>query len=212
MMVIAVVIAGVISFFGELVFRLFFQSAFYGGFGGRRREEGERKGGAGLAILIAIALIVVAWLLSIVIRFALSRQREYLADAGSVELTKNPDAMITALRKIENRGELHAATSAVMEMCIDNPREGFADIFATHPSIEARVDAIVKYAGGHDPGPLALEAPEQPAQLEDQSSAEGTYGGPWDDGPPQPAPHSGPWGPEPGPNPPGPPGPWGPPR
>ena len=92
MLVIAVVIAGAISFFGEMVFRLFFQSAFYGGF--RRRGGGsDRKGGAGLAIVIAVALIVVAWILSIVIRFALSRQREYLADAGSVELTKNPDAM-----------------------------------------------------------------------------------------------------------------------
>ena len=142
MMVIAVVIAGVISFFGELIFRLFFQASYYGGFGGRRGGgNGDRKGGAGLAIIIAIALIVVAWLLSVVIRFALSRQREYLADAGSVELTKNPDAMISALRKIENRGELHHATSAVMEMCIDNPRDGFADIFATHPSVDARVKA-----------------------------------------------------------------------
>ena len=74
------------------------------------------------AILIALALIAVAWVLSIVIRFALSRRREYLADAGSVELTKNPDAMISALRKIEGRGELEGATSAVMEMCVDNPR------------------------------------------------------------------------------------------
>jgi heat shock protein HtpX len=82
-------------------------------------------------------MIAVAWLLSIVIRFALSRNREYLADAGAVELTKNPDAMITALRKIEGRGELDGATSAVMEMCLDNPRSGFADLFATHPSIEA---------------------------------------------------------------------------
>jgi heat shock protein HtpX len=199
----------VISFFGELIFRLFFQSAFYGGFGGRRRGgDGERKGGAGLAIIIAIALIVVAWLLSIVIRFALSRQREYLADAGSVELTKNPDAMISALRKIENRGELHAATSAVMEMCVDNPREGFADIFATHPSVDARVAALVKYAGGHDPGPLALEAPEQPAQVEDQSTAASE--GPWGNEPQQPAPEQGPWGPESGPAPPGASGPWGP--
>ncbi|HEY0568756.1 MAG TPA: M48 family metalloprotease, partial [Xanthobacteraceae bacterium] len=81
--------------------------------------------------------------------------RELLADAGSVELTKNPDAMITALRKIENRGELPGATSAVMELCVDNPREGFADLFATHPSVQSRVDALVKFAGGHDPGPLA---------------------------------------------------------
>jgi heat shock protein HtpX len=205
MMVIAVVIAGVISFFGEMVFRLFFQSTFYGGFGGRRRDD-RRGGGAGIAILIAIALIVVAWLLSVVIRFALSRQREYLADAGSVELTKNPDAMIMALRKIEGRGELSHANSAVMEMCVDNPRQGFADIFATHPSVDDRVAALVKYAGGHDPGPLALEAPEQQPQLEDQSE---TSEGPWGDAPTAPAPQSGPWGPEPAP-PAGRSGPWGP--
>jgi heat shock protein HtpX len=215
MMVIAVVIAGAISFFGELIFRLFFQASFYGGFGRRRSRDSEGRGGAGVAILIAIALIVIAWVLSVVIRFALSRQREYLADAGSVELTKNPDAMIMALRKIEGRGELHAATSAVMEMCVDNPREGFSDIFATHPSIESRVEAIVKFAGGHDPGPLELEAPDEQPQLEDQS---GTTG-PWGDVPPQPAPPAGPWGPQPpsqgpwGPapgSPPIPPGPWGP--
>ena len=99
---------------------------------------------------------MLAWLLSQVVKLALSRSREFLADAGSVELTKNPDAMISALRKIENRGELPGATSAVMELCIDNPREGFADLFATHPSVDSRVKALVKYAGGHDPGPLAL--------------------------------------------------------
>jgi heat shock protein HtpX len=162
MLVIAVVIAGVISFFGEMIFRLFFQNAFFGG----RRSGGDsdRRGGGGLAIIIGLALIVVAWVLSIVIRFALSRRREFLADAGSVELTKNPDAMISALRKIEGRGELQAANSAVMEMCIDNPREGFADLFATHPSVEARVDALVRYAGGHDPGPLAV-GHEMPGEL-----------------------------------------------
>src|SRR5258707_2289257 len=64
--------------------------------------------------------------------------------------------MISALRKIENRGELPGATSAVMELCFDNPREGFADLFATHPSVDNRVKALVQFAGGHDPGPLAL--------------------------------------------------------
>jgi heat shock protein HtpX len=181
MLVIAVVIAGVISFFGEMVFRLFFQSSF-GGFGGSRRSsssDGDKKGGAGIAIIIAIALIVVAWVLSIVIRFALSRQREYLADSGSVELTKNPDAMISALRKIENRGELASANSAVMEMCIDNPRVGFANVFDTHPSVDKRVAALVQYAGGHDPGPLALDAPqgkEEPGQIEAAPAQ-----GPWSD-------------------------------
>ena len=176
MLVIAVVIAGVISFFGEMVFRLFFQNAYYGGF--RRGGDGDRRGGAGFAIIIAFLLVAVAWALSIVIRFALSRKREYLADAGSVELTKNPDAMISALRKIEGRGELAAANSAVMEMCVDNPREGFADLFATHPSVESRVEALVKFAGGHDPGPLVLAPGQEQGQLPGPS--EGPWGGgPW---------------------------------
>ena len=206
MLVIAVVIAGVISFFGELVFRLFFRNMMWGG--GRRSSSSDRKGGAGLAIIIAIAIIVVVWILSIVIRFALSRKREYLADAGSVELTKNPDAMISALRKIEGRSEISGANSAVMEMCIDDPRVGFSNVFDTHPPVEARVEALVKFAGGHDPGPLVLEAPAPQAQLDDQSAAENVDAGPWGDAPQQPAAQTGPW--EPGPNPPGSPGPWGP--
>jgi len=104
--------------------------------------------------LFSFASLALAWLLSQMVRLALSRSRELLADAGSVELTKNPDAMISALRKIENRGELPGATSAVMELCLDNPREGFADLFATHPSVDSRVQALVKFAGGHDPGRL----------------------------------------------------------
>jgi heat shock protein HtpX len=189
MLVIAVVIAGVISFFAELVFRTVFQSG-YGWGGGRssRSSDRDRKGsgGAGIAIVIALALIAVAWLLSLVIRFALSRSREFLADAGSVELTKNPDAMISALRKIEGRGELEGATSGVMEMCVDNPREGFADLFATHPPVDKRIDALVKFAGGHDPGPLALpdmdgqedEAQEQQGETQDQEQVTTTRG-PW---------------------------------
>ncbi len=154
MMVIAVIIAGVIGFFAELIFRLVLQGGLR--FGGSRSNGDRGKGGGGIVIIIGIALVALAWLLSVVIRFALSRRREFLADAGSVELTKNPDGMIGALRKIEGRGELHHATSAVMEMCVDNPREGFADLFATHPSVDARIKALVQYAGGHDPGPLAL--------------------------------------------------------
>jgi heat shock protein HtpX len=158
MMVVAVIIAGVVSFFAELVFRLW----FYNGFGFRGDRSDERRGGGALpAILIAIALLVVAYVLSFIIRLALSRSREFLADAGSVELTKNPDAMISALRKIEGRGELPGATSAVMEMCVDNPRQGFGELFDTHPSVESRVTTLVKFAGGHDPGPLALPADSQ---------------------------------------------------
>lgn len=212
MLVIAVIIAGVIGFVAELVFRMM----FYARWRGWRARGGGRKGsgGAVLAIVIALAMIALAWFLSIVIRFALSRKREYLADAGAVELTKNPDAMITALRKIENRGELEGATSAVMEMCVDNPRAGFVDLFATHPSTDARVEALVRFAGGHDPGPLALPQPEETA-VEDAAAIAGPWGErPIEAGhespilpsqppvspgqPPSPTPQPGPWGPRQG--------------
>jgi heat shock protein HtpX len=210
MMVIAVIIAGVVSFFAELVFRLWFYNGF--SFRGSRSDE-RRGGGAGFAILIAIALLVVAYLLSFLIRLALSRSREFLADAGSVELTKNPDAMISALRKIEGRGELPGATSAVMEMCIDNPREGFGELFDTHPSVERRITAMIKFAGGHDPGPIALPPPDNELD-DDQTNAPEPWGsqedtttsaqsdasenrGPWSDlaAELQATPTPGPWGP-----------------
>src|SRR6202047_2529997 len=185
LLVIAVIIAGVVSFFAELVYRLLFQVRWSSG-----RSDGRKGGGAGIVILIALALIAVAWVLSIVIRFALSRKREFLADAGSVELTKNPDAMISALRKIEGRGELPGAASAVMEMCIDNPREGFSNIFDTHPSVDARVAALVKFAGGHDPGPLALPAPSEQSAKSEEESAQAQP----QEAQPQEAQQPGPWG------------------
>jgi|APThiThiocy_cv2_1041547.scaffolds.fasta_scaffold32894_3 heat shock protein HtpX len=207
LMVVAVIIAGVVGFFGELFFRIFFNNGFRIGSGRSSSSDSDRKGGGGgaiVAVLIAVALIALAWILSQVVRFALSRSREFLADAGSVELTKNPDAMISALRKIENRGELPGATSAVMEMCVDNPREGFADLFATHPSVDARVKTLVKFAGGHDPGPLALPGDE--TAVED--SAEPPAHGPWSDEPtPKAPPAGGQANPLPGPLPI--PGPWG---
>jgi heat shock protein HtpX len=192
MMVVAVIIAGAVSFVAELVFRLW----FYNGFSFRSsRSDDRRGGGAAIAILIAVALLVLAYVLSFIIRLALSRSREFLADAGSVELTKNPDAMISALRKIEGRGELPGATSAVMEMCIDNPREGFGELFDTHPSVDSRVAALVKFAGGHDPGPIAL--PPQPNDATTEPTNEPAPEGPWNS-PPDSGPAggsvSGPWG------------------
>jgi heat shock protein HtpX len=183
MMVIAVIIAGVIGFFAELFFRILFN---WGGSWRSSRSssssdsDGKGKGGVFFAIIIAVVLIALAWFLSLMIRFALSRRREFLADAGSVELTKNPDAMISALRKIENRGELQGATSAVMEMCVDNPREGFADLFATHPPVDKRVGALVRYAGGHDPGPLPVPQFDNTATPQDEPAGD-------DDLEPQPA-------------------------
>lgn len=209
LMVVAVIIAGVVGFFGELFFRVFTNLSWNSGgswssgsssSSSRSSSSSDSKssgGGAIVVIIIAVVLIVVAWLVSQVVKLALSRSREYLADAGSVELTKNPDAMISALRKIEGRGELPGATSAVMELCLDNPREGFSDLFATHPSVQSRVDALVKFAGGRDPGPLpppADETEELEAQTDQQDAPPVLPQGPWNDAdgratpPPVPAP------------------------
>ena len=212
LMVVAVIIAGVVGFFGELFFRMF-TNLSWNSSGGSWSSSSSRSssssssdsdskgsggGGAIVVVIIAVALIVLAWLLSQVVKLALSRSRELLADAGSVELTKNPDAMISALRKIENRGELPGATSAVMELCIDNPREGFADLFATHPSVNSRVKALVQFAGGHDAGPLAVPS-DADDEAEDQAEPQSrdplpppVPRGPWSDtgapagGPPPP--------------------------
>jgi len=193
--VVAVIIAGVVGFFAELFFRSFTNFGYGYGYGGYGRgswssssssssSDNDRKGSGGAAIIViivAVALIGLAWLLSQLVRLALSRSRELLADAGSVELTKNPDAMISALRKIENRGELPGATSAVMELCLDNPREGFSDLFATHPSVESRVQALVKFAGGHDPGPLALPPAAGPGDPPPPGGQPPVPSGPWSD-------------------------------
>jgi heat shock protein HtpX len=102
------------------------------------------------AQLMVIAIIMISWGLSTLIRFALSRSREYLADAGSVELTKNPDAMIRALRKIERNARL-GVPSRMEAFFIENPlRGGSASLLSTHPSIEDRVAALERFAGGLD--------------------------------------------------------------
>ena len=200
LMVVAGVIAGVVGFTAELFFRMMFNSgARFSDFRSSRSSSSSSDnnkgsgGGAVIVLIAAVALIALAWALSLVVRLALSRSRELLADAGSVELTKNPDAMISALRKIEHRGELPGATSAVMEMCIDNPREGFADLFATHPSVESRVAALVKFAGGHDPGPLALPGDEEERAALPDGSTPPAPSGPWSDAE-APEPAQGPWG------------------
>ena len=108
-----------------------------------------------------------------------------------------------------------------MELCLDNPREGFSDLFATHPSVDARVQALVKFAGGHDPGPIALpsDAPDDQTQGTDEQAPPPLPKGPWSDASDPagtaPTPPAGPWGSstgsptEPSTGPGSPSGPWG---
>ncbi len=150
-MVIAAVFAGIITLVAEILFR----SVQFGGLG--RRRDNDSKGN-GLFIVIAFAAAAIGWLLAIVIRMALSRSREFVADAGSVELTKNPDAMISALRKIEGHSALPAPES-VQGMFIENHETGFYSLFATHPPISKRIEALVQFAGGRDSPRPIVESP-----------------------------------------------------
>ena len=110
-------------------------------------------GAAILAIAIAIAIILITWGVSTLIRLALSRSREFLADAGAAELTKNPDAMVRALRKIQNRATFDVP-SRMEAFFIENPVSGrLTGLLATHPSMEERIEALQRYAGALDTGP-----------------------------------------------------------
>jgi heat shock protein HtpX len=163
MLVIAVIFVGIFSFVAEIVFRGIMRS---GVSVPRRTSSGSSrssssssdsgKGGGGfiLAIVVALVLIAIAYALAMVIRFSLSRRREFLADAGAVELTKNPDAMISALRKISGNASIPQAPGEVREMFIENDSAHFAGLFATHPPIAKRIEALVKFAGGRDVPPV----------------------------------------------------------
>ena len=90
----------------------------------------------------------------LLLRFALSRTREYLADAGAVELTKNPDALISALLKIERHASIPEMPSRMSAFFIENPLAGAgADLLSTHPPMSERIAALQAYAGGHAPLP-----------------------------------------------------------
>lgn len=145
LLMVAVIFVGIFSFFGELMFRGMLRTGIRvsGGRGGGRR--GDSRGG-GILILIAVALIAVSYLLAIFVRFQLSQKREYLADAGAVDVTRDPDAMISALQKISGNSKFDGPND-VQQMCIENEVR-FAGVFATHPPIEKRIEALRRYAGG----------------------------------------------------------------
>ncbi|MBP7818404.1 MAG: M48 family metallopeptidase [Phenylobacterium sp.] len=143
-MVIASIFAGIISVIAELVFR----GLIYSRGGGKRDNKNAMP-----LILIGLAFAAVGFALAIVIRMMLSRTREFVADAGAVELTKNPDAMISALRKVEGRSSLKGPDE-VQQLFLDNQPDGVGleGLFASHPPIQKRIDALVKFGGGIDPG------------------------------------------------------------
>jgi heat shock protein HtpX len=145
LLIISVVFVGMISFFAEMAFR----SMIYGGSRRRSSSSGDNKNKAGLMIL-AFAILIIGYAFAMLIRFALSRKREYLADAGAIELTKNPEAMMRALMRISGQDTIKDLPEDVELMCIENT-SGFMGVFATHPPIAKRIEAISVISGAAIP-------------------------------------------------------------
>ena len=154
-MTVIVVFIGIISILGEILIRISLRSGWW-----------EKKWQATLAMLVVwIALLVLWYIFFPLMRLALSRKREFLADAGAVELTKDNRAMIGALRKISTDSRIESIKKAtVAAMCIDDPFEKgilnadgttkkttgwgnrFRNLLATHPPIEKRIEVLEGYA------------------------------------------------------------------
>lgn len=147
MMMVAVMVGG-IAMLSDFFFRMMFYS---GGGGGGRRASNDKNNGGGAIILIYIATLVLAAVAPIIaqlVAMAISRQREYLADASSVEFTRNPHALLRALEQIaKSESPLKAATSGTGHLFIVNPREGaredrerfFDNLLSTHPPLAKRI-------------------------------------------------------------------------
>lgn len=144
LLIISIVFVGIFAFISEALFR----SIRFGSI-----SRGGKKGGAGAAILIGLLLALIGYLVASLFRFALSRKREYMADAGSAELTRNPLALASALRKISVDPTIEAVQRKdVAQMFIQNPQLGnkkfavsVSSLFATHPPIEKRIEILEQY-------------------------------------------------------------------
>lgn len=136
LLIISIIFVGIFAFAVNALYRM----VIYGS--GRRRSKDNNVDGR--VFIIALVIAIVAYFFSILFKFALSRKREYLADAGAVEMTKNPDAMANALRKISGNSDLETKSDDVKQMFIDNsPQKGLfsalGGLFSTHPPIEKRI-------------------------------------------------------------------------
>ena len=141
LLIVSIIFVGIFAFLSQMLFR----TMIYGG----GRARGKDKGG--MAIVIALVLAVIGYFITVLWRFALSRKREYMADAGGAELTKNPLALASALRKISQDSRIEAVTRKdVAQMFIENPQEEnksniFASLFATHPPIGERIRILEQF-------------------------------------------------------------------
>jgi len=147
---IIVILVGMVTIISNIMFRSFI-------FGGGRRSSSSRNSGGGILNLIFLAigllLIILSPLIATVIRFAISRQREYLADSNGALITRYPAGLASALRKISAYSEVSTANNATAHMFISNPfgkntKVMLSSLFNTHPPIEERVRRLEKMSLG----------------------------------------------------------------
>ncbi len=144
LMIVAIIFVGIISFVAELAFR----SLLYGRYTSAARYgsgRGRNNGGL-ILVLMGFAILAIGYFFAILIRFAISRKREYLADAGAIELTKDPSAMMRALMRISKNADMPGMPKNVKQMCIENP-SNIMSLFATHPPIERRIQTLSDMTG-----------------------------------------------------------------
>lgn len=141
-MTVVIVLVGVVSVLTNLIFRMSFHRG-----GSSRNRDG---GGTGILLLIALVLVILSPLIAQLIKLAVSRRREYLADASGALITRFPDGLIRALRKIRSENmPMQNPSAATAHLYIANPFSGkaLANLFSTHPPIEKRIAALESMAG-----------------------------------------------------------------
>ncbi|MEM9468876.1 MAG: M48 family metallopeptidase [Pseudomonadota bacterium] len=125
-----------------------------------RSGGNNRKGNAMLAYFAILAVLWVGYMATLFTRFAISRKREYMADASAVQMTKNPEAMMRALMRISGKDQIPKAPGDINMMCIENSAP-FMGLFATHPPIEKRIMALSQTSGTPVPDLPALKPFEE---------------------------------------------------
>ncbi len=142
LLIVSIIFTGMIGFFAQMAWSSIRYSSL-----SRRRGGGQRGDGRIVLIMFAVAIILwIGYAATMLTRFALSRRREFMADAGSVELTKNPEAMMRALLRLSGKDRIPEATADIALMCIENSSRFFG-IFATHPPLAERIEAIAQLTG-----------------------------------------------------------------
>jgi len=146
LMSLVAVMVGLVALMGDWFLRMMWH-------GGRRRDEKSGGNIAALFLLLGIVFAILSPIIASLIQLAISRRREFMADAGSVEATRQPQGLITALEKISADTEpLEVANKATAHLYIVNPLKGsnhtgvalFANLFNTHPPIKERIEALRK--------------------------------------------------------------------